>query len=205
MIFYGDNPPFGAILDFTLPSDMDYSLSIHDVRGEEVARLPRRPGTRGLTRVTWNLRHAMGTPQESRFGPTGPLVVPGTYSVRLQAGGAMSTQQLTVHEDPRIDVDPQVRAEWTATLLRLERLQIEADGFADEVESVADALTDEDGSARAAKLRDLDREAGELASRAGRLGGVAGEVGPMTGDMRALEAFVREMLVTLRAEFEVVR
>jgi len=205
MIFYGDNPPAGAILDFTLPEEGSYRLSIHDVRGAEVAQLARRPGLAGLNRVTWNLRHSMGTPQEEQRGPSGPLVVPGAYTVRLEAGGTVSEQPLRVHEDPRIDVDPQVRAEWTATLLRLGRLQLDADAFADEVETAADALDDDDTSARAVKLRDLDREASELASRAGRLGGAAGEVGPMTGDLRALEAFVREMLGTLRSEFDAAR
>jgi photosystem II stability/assembly factor-like uncharacterized protein len=205
MIFYGDNPPSGAILDFTLADVSEYAVSIHDVRGEEVARLPDDVGEAGLHRVTWNLRHSMGTPQESRFGPSGPLVVPGAYTVRLEAGGVVSEQPLTVHEDPRIDADPQVRAAWTETLLRFERLQLEADAFADEVESVADGLGDDDTSARAARLRDLDREAGELASRAGRLGGAAGEVGPPTGDLLALEAFVREMLATLRTELDAAR
>ncbi|HKK93904.1 MAG TPA: hypothetical protein VJ925_10745, partial [Longimicrobiales bacterium] len=205
MIFYGDNPPRGAVLDFTLTESGPFAISVHDVRGDEVARLPEQPGDAGLNRVTWNLRHSMGTPRESRFGPSGPLVVPGAYTVRLAANGVVSEQPLTVREDPRIEVDPQVRAEWTATLLRLERLQIEADAFADEVETAADALEDGDTSERAVKIRDLDREAGELASRAGRLGGVAGQVGPMTGDQRELEGFVREMLRTLRAEFEGAR
>jgi len=205
MIFYGDNPPAGAILDFTLEDDGPYTISLHDVRGTEVARLPQRPGNAGLNRVTWNLRHSMGTPRESRVGPSGPLVVPGAYTVRLTADDVVVEQPLSVREDPRIDVDAQVRAEWTATLLRLERLQIDAGTFADEVETAVDALEDDDTGERAVKLRDLDREAGEIASRARRLGGVAGQVGPMTGDQRALEAFVREMLTTLRAEFEAVR
>jgi hypothetical protein len=205
MIFYGDNPPAGAILDFTLAEDGEYLISVHDVRGEEVARLPRRPGTAGLNRVTWNLRHSMGRPQEARTGPSGPLVVPGAYTVRLTADGVVSEQPLRVHEDPRIDVDPQVRAEWTEMLLRYERIEGDARAFAQEVSDAADRLDDDDTSDRATKLRDLDREASELASRAGRLGGAAGEVGPPTGDTEALEAFVLRMMVTLRAEFEAVR
>ncbi|MDT8369529.1 MAG: hypothetical protein RQ745_10005 [Longimicrobiales bacterium] len=205
MIFHGGNPPAGAILDFTLGEGGAWTITLHDVRGAEVARLPGGRDDAGLHRVIWNLRHSIGTPQEARTGPRGPLVVPGVYLARLTANGVTSEQPLTVREDPRIDADPQTRAEWTATLLRLARLQIEADRFADEVEAAADALADGDASTRAAKLRDLDREAGELARRAGRLEGAGDAVGPLTGDQVALEAFVREMLDLLRSEFEAIR
>jgi hypothetical protein len=42
----------------------------------------------------------MDTPRE----PTGPWVLPGTYTVRLTAGGKSYTQPLTVRMDPRVKV-----------------------------------------------------------------------------------------------------
>ncbi len=205
MIFYGDNPPRGAILDYHLPSASDVTITIRDVRGEEVARLADTRGQAGFNRTSWNLSYSMGTAGEERRGPSGPLVIPGAYTVRLVAGGEVSEAPLTVREDPRIDVDPAVRAEWTETLLELERLQTEVQGFAQTVGQAMNQLDDDDSSARALKIRDLGRESRELASRAGRLGGAAGEIGPLTGDLKSLREFVTEMLATLRAEFEAVR
>lgn len=52
-----------------------------------------------------------------------------------------------------------------------------------------------------AKLRDLRREFGELASRLARLSGaVEGVVAPLTRDQRSRRAFYMEMLGTLTRE-----
>jgi photosystem II stability/assembly factor-like uncharacterized protein len=74
------------------------------------AALPAGPG---MHRFTWDLRYAPpdalsheypisavvhDTPPE----PLGPLVVPGTYQVRLTAGGQSFTQPLEVRMDPRV-------------------------------------------------------------------------------------------------------
>jgi Fe2+ transport system protein B len=44
-----------------------------------------------------------GTP----LNPIGPIVLPGTYNVILNADGKEFTQQLSVKMDPRIDVNPE--------------------------------------------------------------------------------------------------
>jgi len=63
-------------------------------------RLDKTPG---MHRFTWDLRYPGPWQSETRpEGPNGPAAVPGNYSVRLTVGSAVSTQPLTVIEDPRI-------------------------------------------------------------------------------------------------------
>jgi len=58
MVFRGENPPSGAVIDYWLGSTgADVTLTVHDARGAEIASVPVTT-TRGLNRVTWNLRHA---------------------------------------------------------------------------------------------------------------------------------------------------
>ncbi|MGQ0537815.1 MAG: VPS10 domain-containing protein [Gemmatimonadaceae bacterium] len=118
----GENPPYGASINYWLkgPPSGDVTLSILDAAGRTVRTMP---GTRnaGLNRVYWDLRGepsrevrlrtspmyapeiSLG-PQGWRPPPNAPrvaiLMPPGTYSVRLTAGGETQTQQLVVRKDP---------------------------------------------------------------------------------------------------------
>ena len=59
--------------------------------------------TPGMHRFTWDLRYAGPWQSEGRpEGPNGPVAVPGNYKVRLIVGSAVSTQPLTIIEDPRV-------------------------------------------------------------------------------------------------------
>jgi photosystem II stability/assembly factor-like uncharacterized protein len=71
------------------------------------------PATAGMHRWVWDLRST--TPMSPRYGypisavphrtplqPQGPLVVPGTYTVRLTVDGQSQSEPLTVKMDPRI-------------------------------------------------------------------------------------------------------
>ncbi len=63
----------------------------------------------GMNRFVWDLRYA--APSISRGGgdPSpllGPQVLPGTYQVRLTAGGKQYTQPVTVTMDPRVQATP---------------------------------------------------------------------------------------------------
>lgn len=75
------------------------------------------PASAGMHRWVWDLR--MTAPTSPRYEypisavagrtplvPQGPLVLPGTYTVRLTAGGQTETQPLTVKMDPRIHTSP---------------------------------------------------------------------------------------------------
>ncbi|MFN2318039.1 MAG: hypothetical protein ABR602_15320, partial [Gemmatimonadales bacterium] len=173
MLFRGDNPPAGAIIDFWVRVAGDILLSYHDADGMEVARQSHR-ATAGLNRVTWNLSHTEpGQPVAQ--APRGPLVVPGLFTVRLTAGEVTAEQRLDVREDPRIEVDPAVRRAWTATLLELARLRRDAQSLATQAGAAEQAAP----TAGRSLAAELVRETRELTSRASRLyGEVNGRVGP---------------------------
>jgi hypothetical protein len=95
-----------------------------------LAPLQGLPTSAGMHRVNWDLRYSdpptlnygySGTPLEYREytlswhaipGKTprttllGPMVLPGTYTVKLTANGHTSTQPLVVVQDPRITITP---------------------------------------------------------------------------------------------------
>jgi hypothetical protein len=97
MMFRGENPPAGAIVDYYLGrADAQVALSVHDAAGTLVTTLePLR--TRGVNRVVWNLRHAQVAAPSRRAsasddedgggggGFAGPFVVPGAYIVEASS------------------------------------------------------------------------------------------------------------------------
>jgi hypothetical protein len=120
-----------------------------------------------MNRFTWNLRSedAVGFPGMIFWaaGTTGPVIPPGTYSVRLTVGDKSETQSFTVLADPRArasqaDLDAQY-----AFLIQVRDKTTEANNAVRTIRNVK------------AQLRDV--------SAAGRLGGSA--VGRLA---RALEA-----------------
>src|SRR3954467_11264849 len=74
-------------------------------------RMPRvLPATGGMHRWVWDLRYTTPTatryeypisavPHNTPRTPQGPLALPGTYTVRLTAGGKTMTAPLTVKMD----------------------------------------------------------------------------------------------------------
>ncbi|MBC7895133.1 MAG: hypothetical protein H7066_06955 [Cytophagaceae bacterium] len=72
----------------------------------EVTGTPRLTRNPGHNRFTWDLTLAGpwdANPQ--RNGRNGPMVVPGTYQVRVSAGGTTETQPLNLRLDPRVTRD----------------------------------------------------------------------------------------------------
>ena len=211
-VYYrGENPPVGAILDYWLGEEAESGTVAIVVEDGDGGRVATVEGTtrQGMNRVVWDLRHQVGDGSDGGDpGPfqrpsRGPLVVPGTYTVRLQAAGTESVREVAVREDPRVNASPGVRAAWTATLLELAdargRAEAELAGIANALEGVAE----DDTGPRATKLRDLQREFGELMSRIGRLAGeVEGVVAPLTQDQRSRRDFYMEMLDVLTGEAE---
>jgi hypothetical protein len=67
---------------------------------------PRVANKAGLNMFAWNLRYPDATVFENMIlwagGTSGPVVLPGTYSVRLNVGGQRYTQPLVVVRDPRV-------------------------------------------------------------------------------------------------------
>src|SRR2546422_925014 len=78
------------------------------------------PGAAGANRTSWDLREnppAEPTPEQLEaiaagfgFGPRGPLVEPGEYTIKLKAGDKEATQKVTVEEDNRITISAADRA-----------------------------------------------------------------------------------------------
>jgi photosystem II stability/assembly factor-like uncharacterized protein len=66
---------------------------------------PRVPNKAGLNMFAWNLRYPDASVFENMIfwagGVSGPIVLPGNYTVRMTVGGHSYTQPLTVIKDPR--------------------------------------------------------------------------------------------------------
>ena len=126
-----DNPPYGAVLDYYLGSKSGgpVTLEIMNPAGESIRKYssedkpkPVDPNTldipafwiktppvlssaQGMHRWVWDLRP---TPPASTGGAGGGFrgrasaVLPGTYTIKLTAGGKTYTRQLLVKMDPRV-------------------------------------------------------------------------------------------------------
>jgi hypothetical protein len=122
--------------------------------------------------------------------------------VRVSAGGGTAEAPLEVLEDPRLEVEPAVRAAWAATLLDLFELTRRAAQVAERAEARVERLEGEDRDRPGlAAARNLARETDELRSRLQRLrSAVEGWVGPLTADQESQRAFLSQMLETLAGE-----
>jgi len=119
----GQNPPYGAAISYYFKSapSGEVRIRIQDAGGQTVRTLPPGPKNVGLNRVYWNLEGDASTevrmrtsPEfapEIKVGPDGTrnapgaarlsiLMPPGTYTVKLSAGGQELSQPLIVKKDP---------------------------------------------------------------------------------------------------------
>ena len=117
----GENPPYGAAINYFLRSDATapVTVAIEDGSGQLIRTLTA-PRNAGLNRIYWDLRHAPSKEVRLRTSPlfapdieVGPdgfrpgggarlslLAAPGTYTVRLTTGGKDLMQKLEVRKDP---------------------------------------------------------------------------------------------------------
>jgi photosystem II stability/assembly factor-like uncharacterized protein len=105
--FTGDNPPRGAVINYYQKSRHLFGklkLEVLDANGRVMDELPASP-RRGLNRVVWSMREkAPRVPpaaQLAEAGAQGPLVLPGTYTVRLTKGGQVYESKIEVELDRR--------------------------------------------------------------------------------------------------------
>ena len=78
------------------------------------------PGKAGVNRTNWDLRWnspAVPTPEQLQaaaagfdFGPRGPLVAAGKYTIKIKAGGKEATQDVIVEDDPRMHMTAEDQA-----------------------------------------------------------------------------------------------
>ena len=114
----GVDPPYGAGINFYLRAASDVTLTIEN-EGGQVVRTLKAAGKPGINRVVWDLRHEPTKEVRLRTKPLGVddfdmpdegwrsggqrlaiLTAPGTYTVKLSAGGRDLTQKLVVRKDP---------------------------------------------------------------------------------------------------------
>jgi photosystem II stability/assembly factor-like uncharacterized protein len=128
---FGENRPYGAFIDYSLrsPASGPLTIEIVDAQGQRVRQWastdpvtpidpdtlnipafwvhPQQPPSAdaGMHRWVWDLRHEAPAGGRGRGGPGftrgGPLVAPGTYTVKLTVNGETMTAPLTVSPDPR--------------------------------------------------------------------------------------------------------
>jgi hypothetical protein len=195
MIFRGENPANGAFIDYWLAkSGEPATLTVLDSLGRTVQQL-KPSALRGVNRVVWNLRDA-DIPLRSGGGEdddepgvrattAGPLVLPGSYTVKLVAGGVTSTQKVVVKEDPRLTVSRADRAAWTAFQRDIAKLVVD---FAPAAEKARKSTPSDSAG------KDLKRQAQELTARTGTLySATAKWTGKPTADQKTQLAYYQKM------------
>ncbi len=198
MLFRGENPINGALVDYWLAqSGGSATLTVSDSVGALVQVL-KTTTVRGLNRAVWNLRYAdiplrSGGGEDDDAGPSstspGPLALPGTYTVSLDAAGAKSTQRVVVREDPRIRVSRADRKNWT-------EFQRHVAAVVTQFAPVADRARR--ANARDAQTTDNKRQAQELLARLGTLYNASARwTGLPTADQRSQLAYYQTMATRL--------
>ena len=201
LVFRGENPPNGAIIDYWLrDAGTAATLTVRDSAGRVVQAMTGTT-THGINRMVWNLRHAdlpvrSGGGEDDDEGPRattpGPLVLPGTYTVTLEAGSVKQQQKVVVRDDPRLTVTKTERAAWTAFHREIAGVMARFAPVADRIRGLAgtDATT-----------RDRKRQAQELMARLSTLYGEAGRwTGVPTADQRSQLRYYATMATTLSNE-----
>lgn len=109
------------------------------------------PGAAGVNRTNWDLREnapAEPTPEQRQaiaagfgFGPRGPLVEPGEYTIKIKAGEREATQKVTVEDDKRITVSAADRAARHEAIEKLYALAKSSDKDRTTIEGIQTALS----------------------------------------------------------------
>jgi photosystem II stability/assembly factor-like uncharacterized protein len=127
----GENPPNGLIVSYYLKDEVkdEITLDILDSSGRPVRHYSSKPSNKfeqppewpdlekppdllptsaGMNRFPWNLRYDSPTDLPGAFyagnGPEGPIVLPGTYTLKLTVGGNSQTVPAEIKLDPRVHV-----------------------------------------------------------------------------------------------------
>jgi photosystem II stability/assembly factor-like uncharacterized protein len=153
----GQNPPAGAMITYRLPSAQAVRLEILGATGSVVKGFSSTdrnglPSTEGVHRFVWDMRYPdadgiEGGTSLAGGNLRGPIAVPGTYQVRLTAGGQTYTKPLRILADPRSE----------ATAADLQKQFDLLIAIRDKVGATHDAVND---------IRKLKTQAAALAERA---------------------------------------
>jgi photosystem II stability/assembly factor-like uncharacterized protein len=149
-LFLAPNPPEGAVVTYWLgakPGEKDeVKLTVTDASGALVREIKGPKPQLGINRASWDLRReAPVKPEEgaerSFLGPPrGPLVLPGTYTVKVAAAGKEAIQSVVVEDDPRLTTGEAERREWYDAQLRAARAWTKADAADKAIKSIRKQL-----------------------------------------------------------------
>jgi photosystem II stability/assembly factor-like uncharacterized protein len=147
----GSDPEYGASINYYLQAAGPVTVTIADDQGTTVRTL-RAQGQLGINRLMWDLRHEPTKDVRLRtkplyvdefdLGPEGTrsggqrfsiLTAPGTYTVKLAAGGREMTQKLVVRKDPNSGGS---EAELTEQMKTLYGLRADIDAAADVINQI---------------------------------------------------------------------
>ena len=145
--FSGPNPDYGALITYYLkseppmrsteagddgsageePADPTVQIRVLDRAGRTVREL-EGPDRGGFNRVAWDLRYPLSFEARDDDGgwfgpPKGPFVVPGEYTVTLQARGRELRQTVAVRVDPRAQTNASALEARFAANQRVSELQ----------------------------------------------------------------------------------
>ncbi|MFT4738498.1 MAG: photosystem II stability/assembly factor-like uncharacterized protein [Paraglaciecola sp.] len=102
-MYFGENKAYGALITYVLNEKDSIKVEIIDTNNR-VVRTLQLSGEKGMNRFVWGLdRKGVSSPiqEAGDFEPAGPVVMPGTYTVKLTRGSATSETTLKVKLDPR--------------------------------------------------------------------------------------------------------
>jgi photosystem II stability/assembly factor-like uncharacterized protein len=124
-------------------------ISVYDKDGKLVREFDG-PGKAGVNRTNWDLRWnspAVPTPEQLQaaaagfdFGPRGPLVEPGDYTIKIKAGSKEETQKVTVEDDPRMQMSSADRAARREAIDQLYAMAKMADKDRKTIEGIKEGL-----------------------------------------------------------------
>jgi hypothetical protein len=136
----------GVAPDTTTKSEARGEESLGDEPPPRRPPPPRVANKLGLNTFAWNLRY----PDASTFdnmifwagGTNGPVVLPGTYSVRMTVNGKTYAQPLTVVRDPRVTASDADLREQFDLLMRIHQRTSQANDAVKTIRNVKWQLAD---------------------------------------------------------------
>lgn len=124
-------------------------ISVYDKDGKLVREFDG-PGKAGVNRTNWDLRWnspAVPTPEQLEaaaagfdFGPRGPLVEPGEYTIKIKAAGKEESQKVIVEDDPRLQISAADRAARSEAIQQLYTMAKTADKDRKTIVGIKDGL-----------------------------------------------------------------
>jgi len=124
-------------------------ISVTDKDGKVVREFDG-PGAAGVNRANWDLRYnpaAEPTPEQIEAinagygeGPRGPKVEPGKYTIKIKVGSKEATQEVTVEDDPHIQLSAEDRTARRAAIDQLYTMEKTAAKDRKTIQGLKDAL-----------------------------------------------------------------